>query len=125
MGPANDDNDEPVDGVAMTAALTSLPKVGEVGLVFGQGRLDGLRRLDWHCAVARHARRFARETRFVTLEQHVGRVGAASGAMSLAYGLALLRHRSDDTGAFAGHPFFSWAISRDGKRGVAIAKGRP
>lgn len=116
MGAANDDNDEPVDAIAMGAALRELG-TGHVAHSFGQDVVDALRREDWYRAVARQSDRFW-ECQHDCLESDIGSVGAASGAASLVYGVAALR-----AGAVAEvpatEPFVAWAISRDGTRGMA------
>jgi hypothetical protein len=116
IGAANDDNDEPVDAIAMGAALRELG-TSHVAYSFGQDVVDALRREDWYHAVARQSDRFW-ECQHDCLESDIGLVGAASGAASLVYGVAALR-----TGAVAEvpatEPFVAWAISRDGTRGMA------
>ncbi len=120
---STDDNDALVDGTALTAAIGALPAAGPVALVVGQERVDTLRRREWHLASARRVDRLSTACVVETPERDLGRIGAASGAMSLAYGFAAARHGiSANVGARAA-PFLAWAISRDGTRGIALARG--
>lgn len=120
---SHDDNDDPVDGTAMAQVLRTLPAVGPISMAYGQDQLDPLRRSAWHLATARNAARFAEELHFETIEGELGRVGAAAGALNLAYGAAVVRHRAMEPGFAHNQPFVAWAISRDGTRGAAIVTG--
>ena len=120
---SNDDNDEVVDGVAMSQVLRTLPNPGPIAMAFGQERVDPLRRNAWHLATARNAQRFAAEQHFETLERELGRVGAAAGVLNLAYAAARLRHSALEPGFSPAQPFVAWAVSRDGTRGAAIGTG--
>jgi hypothetical protein len=124
LGQSNDDNQELVDGSAMTAVLRQLPAPAPAGSAFGPFKVNLLRQDEWHLASARNAERFARECRFTCLESHVGRLGAASGLANLVYGLAVHRHRTAVTTAASDAPFFAWAISPDGTRGAAVLGAR-
>lgn len=119
MGMGKDDDDEPVDAAALAALLRGLPEDEPIRWVFGQGQTDPLRSRDWEWAVARAASRFHPEAEGVCLEADIGRIGAAAGIVSLVQALAAARH-----GAIpAGSRFLSWAVSRDGTRGLALGKG--
>jgi hypothetical protein len=124
VGQSNDDNQELVDGSAMTTVLRQLPAPAPVGSAFGPFKVNLLRQAEWHLASARNAERFARECRFSCFESHVGRLGAASGLANLVYGLAVHRHRAAETVAASDAPFFAWAISPDGTRGAAVLGAR-
>lgn len=122
-GAATDDNDLVVDGAALTAALRSLRSPGPIGLALGQEHVDEMRRREWSLASARNQGRFRGDCALETIEKHVGRVGAASGAMSLAFGVALAIHEAVANAELRRAPFLAWAISRDGTRGAAVAQG--
>lgn len=152
-GDANDDNDEPADGAAMTAALRALPWSGPAGAAYGQWHTDDLRRDEWWCALARCAGRFDMEHANVSPEEHTGESGDAAGLVALVFGLASARHRptpspettsarpvdsgsstaaspgasgarpAGDGSRAPGAPFVAWALSRDGLRGAALAQG--
>ena len=124
-GAATDDDDEIVDGAAMTAALRALPRGAPARAVFGQARVDGLRAREWEIAVARSAERLHPEHEVYCLEESTGALGAAAGAMHLAYGLAVLRHAATREPTARDAPFYAWAISRDGTRGIAAARVPP
>ncbi|MBI4956341.1 MAG: hypothetical protein HY908_30270 [Myxococcales bacterium] len=124
-GTATDENDEPVDGSAMGEAFGRLG-LARVDLTFGQELVDALRRREWHLMAARHASVFYDGCADVCFEAEVGLMGAAAGAMSLAYGLATLVH--DTCPRLPGAPpgrggrsFVAWAIGREGVRGLASA----
>lgn len=121
LGVSHDDNDEAVDGAAMTRALRRLPATSPIGTVAGQLNVDPLRTAEWSYALAREAGRFQSEHASVSLEDDVGQLGAAAGAMSMVYALALRRHGATRASGAPGHPVLAWAISRDGTRGVGLA----
>jgi 3-oxoacyl-(acyl-carrier-protein) synthase len=121
IGASHDDNDLAVDGTAMTQALRRLPFAGPVGTVAGQLNVDPLRSAEWSYALARNADRFQSEHASVSIEDDVGHLGAAAGAMSMAYAIALRRHGATRASGAPGHPVMAWAISRDGTRGVGLA----
>jgi hypothetical protein len=118
-GASNDDNDEIVDGVAMTDVLRALPSRGPVRLALGQTMLDGLRRREWFAAVARLATQFDVECAHRGIEDDTGDVGAAAGAMNVALALATGQHDTGETPGIADPGVLAWAISRDGTRGAA------
>ncbi len=118
---STDDNDEAVDGVALTTVFRSLPEPGPAFTVFGQRDVSGLRFQEFQFAVARNAKRFARVTRAECLEGEIGRLGAAGGLANLVFGIATMRHGAMRNDAPRTSPFYAWAISRDGTRGAAIA----
>ncbi len=118
IGAANDENDEPVDGAAMTQALRELG-VHTVRFSFGQSIVDALRRHEWLIATARNPAQFGEGWSDESLERLAGSVGAAAGAMNAVYGLAALRHGTVDSDLPRADPFLAWAISRDGTRGIA------
>jgi hypothetical protein len=120
-GESHDDNDAIVDGAALTALLRGVPR--GIGAVFGQQRLDGLRRREWAIASARVAQAFRQDCVFVSIEHAIGCLGAAAGAMNLVHGIAVHRHRAWPIEEGAGlpdgrSPFLTWAVSRDGTRGL-------
>lgn len=117
-GLANDDNDEPADGAAMSRALRAIAPDAPVRAAFGQGSVDDLRAAEWRLAVARSVRSFDPWCQFLCPEEDMGVVGAAAGAVNLVYALAALRHRTVRL-AEPEAPFLVWAISRDGMRGLA------
>lgn len=120
QGDSNDENDLPVDGTAMTAALRALPRSGPFSFAFGQDRVDSLRKMEWHIATARNASLFDPNYAMWTPETEIGRVGAAAGLLLLVHGLAMLRHRTvRGARAASGAPACAWAISPDGTRGAA------
>jgi hypothetical protein len=121
-GPSRDDNDEIVDGRAMTAALRQLPLGPVVPLVCGQFEVDALRTQEWRLAIVREKARFEPGCAYARLEALVGRVGAAAGVMSIAYGLALVRHKVLLREKARPLPYLAWAISPDGLRGVAACR---
>jgi hypothetical protein len=117
-GRGSDEDDEPVDGAAMTTLLRGLPVTAPITSVFGQSETDLLRLRDWHFASARCAERLASLRFAPCLEAATGELGAAAGVANLAFAFATFRHDlapSDATG-----PFVAWAISRDGARGLAL-----
>ena len=120
-GEGNDDDDAILDGRALTGLIEALPG-GRIDLVSGQELTDDLRTRDWFLAYARTGHRFADPAALVSLEEEIGCMGAAAGVAALAYGAALLRHRSFP-GLAGDATLLAWAISRDGTRGVAIARG--
>ncbi|WP_437990843.1 hypothetical protein [Sorangium sp. So ce145] len=118
-GRATDEDDEPVDAVAMTALLRGLPAAaGPIQAVFGQGRAGALRCREWQFTTARCAERLSPSYFDRCLEAEIGELGAAAGVMGLACAFATLRHGAAP--AEAGRSFVAWAISRDGTRGIAL-----
>jgi hypothetical protein len=124
IGASNDANDLPTDGEAMTSLLRQLPPL-RAPWVFGPTLADPLRRAEWQMAVARSPARFHPEHEVRSIETDLGLVGAASGAMNLVYGLAVLRHRTTDMPVRDSDPFLAWAISPDGTRGLAAVSLKP
>ena len=124
LGRSNDDNDEPVDGSAMTTVLRELPAHPPAVAAYGPFKVDMLRQDEWHLATARNVERFGPGCRFACLESHVGRLGAASGLANLVYGLAVHRHRTGLAVEPSDSPFYAWAISSDGTRGAAVLAAR-
>jgi hypothetical protein len=122
-GTSTDDDDEIVDGAAMTAALRTLPFDGPVHLILGQYMVDYMRRQEWVFAEARNASRFDPDYAHLTVETRVGRIGAAAGLFNLAYGISMLRHDTTERPFPPGARMLAWAISRDGVRGIAAVKG--
>jgi hypothetical protein len=121
MGAANDDNDDPADGSALSAAIRGAAGP-RVHYVFGQGIVDALRGREWLLAMARTSERFRAGHDEICLEDAIGSLGGASGAASLVYGLSVLRHRTSTSPWPRGQPFLAWAMSRDGRRGLASAR---
>ncbi|WP_437619684.1 hypothetical protein [Sorangium sp. So ce1151] len=122
-GRATDEDDEPVDAAAMTALFQGLPASRPVQAVFGQGRVDALRCREWEWTAARSADRLASSYFGPCLEAEVGALGAAAGAMNLAYAFASFRHGAAPPDAAS--CFVAWAISRDGTRGIALGCAPP
>jgi hypothetical protein len=121
-GQGSDDDDELVDGVALAALLQEMPVFEEpVARVYGQDQVDRLRQTEWIGAAARNAARFHERVTTVSVEQWTGRVGGASGAAQLVYGLAAERHHAVLEAEGAAAPFVAWAISRDGTGGLCAA----
>ena len=120
VGRSNDENDEVVDGFAMTALLQSLPLSAPIRSVFGQAGVDLLRSREWEWAVARLGERFDPSYFGVCLEEAVGGVGAAAGVMNLAYSMAAFRHGAAPSEARSPVSLLAWAISRDGTRGITL-----
>ncbi|MDI3291325.1 hypothetical protein [Polyangium sp. 15x6] len=119
LGRGTDDDDEPVDGTALTGLLESLPESAPIRAVFGQERVDALRSREWEWSAARQASMFHPEAFSACLEAEIGQVGAAAGVMALAHAFASVRHGVCPPGA----PVLAWAISRDGTRGLALCVG--
>jgi hypothetical protein len=119
-GKGSDEDDEIIDGAAMATLLRAIPSaLGAIGLALGQQGVDPLRTREWHLATARNVGRFHREALFECLEARIGLLGAAAGASNLVYGAAMRRHRSWERPIAAEGLLVSWAISRDGLRGLA------
>lgn len=117
-----DDDDEPVDGAALTALVEQAPALG--GLLvrsYGQEEVDPLRQAEWTCAAARNAQRFHPLVTTASVERWTGRVGGAAGAANLVYALAAERHHAALEAQAGAGPFIAWAISRDGTRGLCAA----
>jgi hypothetical protein len=116
-GRGRDDDDEPVDGEALSTLLRGMPAAGPIRRVFGQGRVDELRSREWDCAVARNAGRFDATCVAECPEAMIGQVGAAAGAFALAQAVTSARHGMAPPGAA-----FLWSISADGTRGAALIR---
>ncbi len=118
MGQGSDHDDVIQDGRALTTLIGSMP-ASRIDLVSGQELVDDLRTRDWCLAYARTAKKFADPPMLVTLEEEVGRLGAAAGIGAIAFGVGQLRH-----GVFPnlspGATLLAWAISPDGTRGVSL-----
>jgi hypothetical protein len=126
VGLATDENDLPPDGEAMTSLLRRLPPLhAPAPLVVGQFTTDALRDAEWQLAMARNSNVVHPEYDARSFEAEVGLVGDAAGAMNLAYGLAVARHRTTSADLAAHAPFLAWAISRDGTRGIAVGSVQP
>jgi hypothetical protein len=122
-GRGADDDDEPVDGVAMTALVRGLPASAPIRSVFGQSRVGLLRVREWHFAVARCVDRFDATYFDSCLEAEIGEIGAAAGVAGLALAFATFRHGAAPEAATG--PFVAWTISRDGARGIALGSPAP
>ena len=121
LGQGNDDDDAILDGRALTSLVESLP-VARIDLVTGQELVDDLRTRDWFLAYARTGKKFVDPATLVTLEEETGRLGAAAGLAALVFGVGQLRHHIHP-GCAPDATFLAWAISPDGTRGVALARG--
>ncbi len=121
-GQGTDDDDEVVDGAALTALLEQVPPLdGPLVRGYGQTEVDRLRETEWTCAAARNAARFHAQFTMACVERWTGRVGGAAGAAHFIYGLAAERHHAASEGRAGAGPFVAWAISRDGTRGLCAA----
>lgn len=123
-GAANDFNDEPVDGTGLTYLFRKLPNRGGVPMVFGPMQSERLRQRDWHLAAARARRHLGAPYAHADVETAIGQVGAAAGSVHLAYAIACNRYQSVNSAIPPGSPFYSWAISADGLRGLALLEGQ-
>jgi hypothetical protein len=121
-GSSNDQNDDVVDGAAMTSLLYTLSPGSPIRWVYGQSGVDLLRSREWNWAVARMADRFHPEYFDACLEAEVGDIGAAAGLANLVYGFASLRHGAAPAASDPQTPFAAWAVSADGTRGVALCE---
>jgi hypothetical protein len=110
---SHDDNDVIVDGAALTSLLRAPGSVSGIGRVFGQHNVDSLRHLEWTYAAARNARLFRPEPLFTCVEDELGAVGAAAGALHFVYGLAVDRHGTAPRGQ--GEPSLPSASSRSAR----------
>jgi hypothetical protein len=118
-GAGSDDDDVVVDGTALAALLEGVPAgLLPIARVYGQAEIDALRMTEWTCASARHAALWHEATTIECVERAIGRVGAASAAVQIAYGLAAERHHAAREHAAGAAPFLAWAISADGTRGL-------
>jgi hypothetical protein len=121
-GRGTDDDDEVVDGAALTALLEHVPPLdGPLVRGYGQTEVDRLRETEWTCAAARNATRFHAHFTTSCVERWMGRVGGAAGAAHFIYGLAAERHHAASEGRAGAGPFVAWAVSRDGTRGLCAA----
>jgi hypothetical protein len=117
-GASHDDNDDVVDGVALTDLVRRVTGP-TVHYVFGQGACGNLRTREWLLAMGRTAERFRGGHDEVDLESMTGSLGVAAGLANGVFGLAALRHRTLDFTWPRQRPFLAWHITRDGMRGAA------
>lgn len=120
MGSGNDDDEANVDGAAMTALLRAVPPCPPIARWYGQSEAGLLRNNEWRYAVARNITRAHAEYEGVCLEHATGALGAAAGLAHVVYGVAVERSRTADDEPVPGGPIATWAISRDGTRGLAV-----
>lgn len=125
LGNARDDTDEPADGCAMTDVLRRLPNGGRARLALGSAMLDSLRRRDWYSAVARSPARFHVECEHAGIEDDIGDVGAAAGAMNVVLALATQLHDTGPVPDVGAAGTLAWAVSGDGTRGAARIEVAP
>lgn len=121
-GEANDDNDVPNDGSALTSLVRAAAAPG--GLLrasFGPHGAGSLRRREWEMTAARVPERVDLQCEPVCLESHVGLAGAASGLSALVFGAAVHRHGTWASPRASDGAFLAWSISPDGTRGIAVA----
>jgi len=124
---SHDDNDEPIDGDSLSALLHQAgTQLGSrrIRASFGPFDVGSLRRDTWNIAAARNAWCFDPDPDEVAIEQHVGHVGAASAALNFVLGLGACLHRAlpnVDRQLTEVSVFCSWALSRSGERGLALA----
>lgn len=122
LGAGSDEDDEVVDGSALSALLDRVPSgTGPIARVYGQDQVDRLRLTEWTCAAARQAERFHPQMTIECIESRTGRVGAAAGATHLVYGVAAERHHAAREHPAGVGPCMAWAASRDGTRGACAA----
>jgi hypothetical protein len=121
---SHDDNDELVDGSALTALIGALPSTGYATVV---GPFSGgpLRRTEWDITVARQATKLSPSFLALSLEAEIGTLGAAGGAADLVYGMATTVHRAWSEHEPVAGPMLVWAISRDGTRGLCAVDVAP
>ena len=129
-GQGADDDDDVVDGAALTALLEHVPPLdGPLVRAYGQTEVDRLRETEWTCAAARNATRFHAQFTTSCVERWTGRVGGAAGAAHFIYGLAAERHHAALGQRAGAGPFVAWAISarrnpravrRDGGRSMSM-----
>ncbi|MEM1035020.1 MAG: hypothetical protein AAGN82_32065, partial [Myxococcota bacterium] len=117
-GAGSDEDDQPVDGRAMTQLIRQAldRERGPWGNLFGPFAVDSLRRRSWEYGMIRNRHGFALDLETSCLEHSVGRIGAAAGLGHLVYALACQHH---DLLAHGGRTA-TWAVSRDGTRGLAV-----
>ncbi len=117
-GSSHDDDDAPIDGAALTSLLRQgVEGAGPIAVSFGPHNVDQLRHLSWSYAAARCYGAFDRNCQLVCIEDELGRLGGASGAAHLAWGMLSMA-----TAPPEGPWFVAWAISPDGKRGLCIGE---
>lgn len=127
QGPGRDEDEEIVDGQAMTKHLRALGGYGRITHSFGQGGVDSLRATEWRYATSRNHGLVDPSCVELCLEDEIGRVGAAAGGANLVFALGSALHGALEDAPPAPRPgaLVSWAVSRDGVRGLAVAKGAP
>ncbi len=108
---STDDNDEPVDGNALTQLLQSANEA--VPRSYGQHTFDTLREQAWSFAATRCHALLGADHAPVCIEERTGRLGAAAALAPLVFGL----HEAP-----AGTRLASWCVSRDGTRSLCIAE---
>lgn len=108
---SNDDNDEPVDGDALTLLLRSAAT--NTLRSYGQHTVDALREQAWSFAASRCHELLGADHLPSCIEERAGRLGAAAGLAHLVFGL----HDAPTATLFA-----SWSISRDGTRSLCVAE---
>jgi hypothetical protein len=99
----------------LASAVRGLPDTSACRAAYGQSEVDPVRRAEWG--------KITLPLKAHCLESEIGRVGAASGIMSLAYGLACARHHVERDEAVRDAPFIAWAASDTGARAAALARG--
>jgi hypothetical protein len=121
-GQGSDDDDEVVDGTALTTLLEQIPSLdGPLVRAYGPAEVDRLRETEWTCAAARSGERLHRLFTTTCVERWTGQVGGAAGAAHLIYGLAAERHHAACEGQAGAGAFVAWAVSRNGDRGLCAA----
>jgi hypothetical protein len=119
-GTSNELNEEPVDGLPMTALLLSAKAHGPFRHVFGQAATSSLRSREWELGLSRNLGVLADEASVLNVERRLGRLGAAAAPASLAYAVL---------GAWEGvlepaGPAIVWSVSDDGVRGACAVSLR-
>jgi hypothetical protein len=129
VGASHDDNDEVVDGAALTRVVRDVSaRKQPFRAAFGPLRVDSLRRREWDLMQARTATLWGDPELYVgCAERELGFVGEASGAMNLGLLLACLRHGALPDALERPLPqsagCLAWAISKNGLRGAALVTG--
>jgi len=81
--------------------------------------VDGLRHRTWAYAAARNYASLDPSCRLVCVEDELGRLGAASGAAHIVYGIASMAYSRPVERSW----FAAWALSPDGSRGLCVGEG--
>ena len=69
-----------------------------------------------------YSARFDPACAVISVERDIGCVGAAAGAVHVAYALAALRHDTLPNASARKAPFLAWTITQDGTRAIALGR---